>query len=189
MHALMLQAQLGRADQVLDVGCGTGSLAILIKRNYPKITISALDCDQNILTIAGKKADSAQVDIQFHRAFAESLPYPDESFDRVVSTLFFHHLSWHSKKQAAGEIFRVLKPGGELHVLDWGRANNWLMRTLFIAVKLVDGYSNTQDNVSGRLIELFAQTGLTQVNEQQSFNTVFGTLVLYSAVKKGSGTA
>lgn len=183
MHAFMMQTQLDNTQQVLDIGCGTGSLAILIKSNFSTIDITALDCDQKILSIAADKANQARVGIQFVHAFAENLPYPDNCFDRVVSSLLFHHLSWGKKQQAADEIFRVLKPGGELHVMDWGRASNWLMRTLFLTVQVVDGFSNTQDNVSGRLIKLFDHAGFSRVSEQQLFDTVFGTLVHYGALK------
>lgn len=188
MHALMMQAQLDNAQQVLDLGCGTGSLAILVKRDSPTINITALDCDLKILSIAAKKAGQMQVDVQFVHAFAENLPYPDNCFDRILSSLLFHHLSWDKKQQVAGEMFRVLKPGGELHVLDWGRASNRLMRTLFFVVQLVDGFSNTQDNISGRLVELFEHAGFSRVGEQQAFNTVFGTLVHYSAMKAHTDT-
>ena len=184
MHAFMQQSQLDNARRVLDLGCGTGSLAIFIKRDFMTIDITALDCDRTILSIAAVKAVEAHLDIQHVQAFAEYLPCQNNSFDRILSSLFFHHLSWNRKQQVAKEVFRVLKPGGELHVLDWGRASDRLMRALFFAVQLVDGFSNTQDNVAGRLPELFEQTGFSQVEEKQSFNTVFGTLVHYCALKK-----
>ncbi|SFK72230.1 Ubiquinone/menaquinone biosynthesis C-methylase UbiE [Nitrosomonas aestuarii] len=181
--ALIVQARLEKGQQVLDLGCGTGALAILIKRDFPSVGIAALDCDRKMLSIAERKASQIGVDIQFEHAFAENLPYPVDSFDRVVSSLFFHHLSWGRKKQVANELFRVLKPGGELHVIDWGRASNKLMRCLFFVVQLVDGFSNTQDNVSGRLIEVFCEAGFSRVCQHQSLNTIFGTLTLYTAVK------
>ncbi|MBA2483951.1 MAG: methyltransferase domain-containing protein, partial [Nitrosomonas sp.] len=124
--------------------------------------------------------------IQFDQAFSEELPYPNEYFDRVVSSLFFHHLTRDHKKRTGKEIFRILKPHGELHVADWGRASNLLMRGLFIPVQLLDGFKNTQDNVSGKLVGLFEQAGFAQVMERQAFNTIFGTMVLYSAVKKAN---
>ncbi|GJL76863.1 class I SAM-dependent methyltransferase [Nitrosomonas sp.] len=183
MQALVAQARFEKGQQVLDLGCGTGALAIMIKHDFPSVDIVALDCDRKMLSIAEHKANQIGADIQFDLAFAEKLPYPDDSFNRVVSSLLFHHLSWEHKKQVANEIFRVLKPGGELHVMDWGRASNRLMRCLFFAVQLIDGFSNTRDNVSGRLIEVFNEAEFSQVNQQQSLNTVFGTLALYAAVK------
>ena len=106
-------------------------------------------------------------------------------FDRVLSSLFFHHLTWENKQRTARELFRVLKPGAELHVADWGYPSNALMRGLFLFIQLLDGFENTQANVEGKLIELFQETGFSNVAQRQTFNTIFGTMVLYSAVKHG----
>jgi len=70
-----------------------------------------------------------------------------------------------------------------LHVADWGQADNLLMRGLFLLVQIVDGFENTQDNVSGKLITLFKNTGFVEVAQQRTFSTIFGTISLYSAVK------
>ena len=112
-----------------------------------------------------------------------SLPYPAAHFDRAVSSLFFHHLTWPDKERTAREVFRVLKPGGELHVADWGAPANALMRGLFLSIQLLDGFPNTQDNVSGRLIELFRQAGFADVAQRQTFSTMYGTMALYTAFK------
>lgn len=184
-EALIQQMQVTEGQQILDLACGTGTLAIQLKQRYPSVNITAVDCDQTVLSLAARKADQAKMTIQFDQAFSEELPYPDEYFDRVVSSLFFHHLRWDHKNRTAKEIFRILKPHGELHVADWGRASNLLMRGLFIPVQLLDGFKNTQENVSGKLVGLFEQAGFTQVIERQAFNTIFGTMVLYSAVKNG----
>ena len=81
----------------------------------------------------------------------------------------------------------MLKPGAQLHVADWGRPTTFLQRALFLLVQLLDGYRNTQDNASGRLIELFEQTGFCDVSQQQTFSTILGTVALYRAVKPGLG--
>ena len=180
---LIQQAQIDTGHHVLDLACGTGTLVILIKQCFPTVNVTGVDCDEKILSIAQRKANQADVTIQFDHAFAEKLPYPDASFDRIVSSLFFHHLTWDNKKSTANEVYRTLKPQGELHVADWGQASSLLMRGLFIPVQLIDGFNNTQDNVSGKLVELFKQAGFAKVVQQQSFNTVFGTMTLYSAVK------
>jgi ubiquinone/menaquinone biosynthesis C-methylase UbiE len=185
-EALIQQMKIAAEQQILDLACGTGTLAIQIKQRYPAVSMTAVDCDQTVLSFAARKADQAKMTIQFDQAFSEELPYPNEYFDRVVSSLFFHHLTRDHKKRTAKEIFRILKPHGELHVADWGRASNLLMRGLFIPVQLLDGFKNTQDNVSGKLVGLFEQAGFAQVMERQAFNTIFGTMVLYSAVKKAN---
>jgi hypothetical protein len=76
-----------------------------------------------------------------------------------------------------------MRPGGELHVADWGRATGPLMRGAFVAIQLLDGFGNTQDNVEGRLVELLQHAGFSGVRQQRTFSTVLGTMALYSAVK------
>ena len=182
-QALIQQARFAPGQRVLDLASGTGTLAIWIKQHQPLADVTGVDGDPAILSLATHKAQKAKVSVQFDHALSYSLPYPAAHFDRVVSSLFFHHLSWENKERTARELFRILKPGAELHVADWGRADNALMRGLFLFVQLLDGFKNTQDNVSGKLITLFEQAGFVEVTQRETFSTIFGTMVLYSAVK------
>ena len=180
---LIKQAGLTAGQHVLDLACGTGTLTIWIKQHQSQAVVTGVDGDDSILSLAIKKARKANVSVQFDQGLSYSLDYPDAHFDRVVSSLFFHHLSWDDKVSTAKELFRILKPGAELHVADWGRAANVVMRGLFLTVQLLDGFKNTQDNVSGKLIPLFENAGFVEVKQRQSFSTIYGTLALYSAVK------
>jgi ubiquinone/menaquinone biosynthesis C-methylase UbiE len=182
-RALIKQAGFEPGQRVLDLACGTGRLAIWIKQHQPQADVTGVDGDPAILSLASRKALKADVSLNFEQALSDNLPYPDAHFDRVVSSLFFHHLSWEYKERTARELFRVLKPGGEMHVADWGSATNILMRGLFIFIQLLDGFKNTQDNVSGKLITLFEQAGFFEVKLRRTFSTVFGTIALYSAVR------
>lgn len=182
-RALIAQARIGVGHEVLDVGSGTGTLAIQVKQEHPLATVTGLDGDPAILAIATNKARKAGAAVRFDHGMSFELPYPSCTFDRVLSSLFFHHLDWEGKQRTARELFRVLKPGGELHVADWGRPRNVLMRGLFLSIQLLDGFRSTRDNVSGRLVELFEHAGLVEVAQQRTFSTVFGTLALYRAVK------
>lgn len=188
-QALIEQARIEPGQQVLDLACGTGTLAIWIKQHQPEADVTGVDGDSAILSIASRKAHNANVSVRFDRALSSSLPYPAATFDRVISSLFFHHLSWEDKERTAGELFRVLKPGAELHVADWGRSTSALMRGLFLFVQLLDGFRNTQDNVSGKLIPLFEQAGFVDVTQRQTFRTIYGTMALYSSVKPGRRNA
>lgn len=185
-QALIEQARVEPSHHVLDLATGTGTLTIWLKQAQPLANISAVDGDPAILSIASRKAQKANISVQFDCALSYSLPYPSAHFDRVVSSLFFHHLSWKDKERTAREVFRVLKPGGELHVADWGRPDNALMRGLFLMIQLLDGFENTQDNASGKLIELFQQTAFEQVLQKGAFSTIYGTMALYCAVKPRS---
>lgn len=182
-HALIRQAQIEPGGQVLDLACGTGTLAIWIKQHKPQADVIGVDGDPAILALARRKAGRAGIEVRFDQARSDNLPYQSGHFDRVVSSLFFHHLTWENKARTAQELFRVLKPGGELHVADWGRPTNALMRGLFLSIQLLDGFRNTKDNVTGKLPALFEQAGFLQVVQRRTFSTVYGTMALYSAVK------
>ena len=186
-QALIKQACFEPGQQVLDLASGTGTLAIWIKQHQPLLDVTGVDGDPAILAIASEKAKKASIAIHFDHALSYSLPYPAIHFDRVVSSLFFHHLSRENKQRTALEVFRVLKPGGELHVADWGRPTNPLMHGLFFFIQLLDGFENTRDNVSGKLTELFQNAGFVQVSQLRSFSTVFGTMALYRAAKPSQG--
>lgn len=124
-----------RAGQVvLDVGCGTGSLAILTKRLHPAVEVVGLDPDPKALARAGRKAKRAALDIRLDRGFADDLPYSDAFFDQVYSSFMYHHLGHDEKEAMLGEVRRVLKPAGLLCLLDFdgpaagarGGAHRWL---------------------------------------------------------------
>src|SRR6266478_2037249 len=89
---LLDQAAVRPADRVLDIGCGTGTLAVLIKRRYPAVEVVGLDPDPRALARARRKAQRAALSIQLDRGFADELPYADGSFDRVFSSFMLHHL-------------------------------------------------------------------------------------------------
>lgn len=182
-QALIRQMDLRPDHRVLDLASGTGTLAIRIKRYEPRASVIGVDIDPDILARAERKARLAGADVRFDRAHSHELPYPAASFDRVVSSLFFHHLRWQDKIRTAREVIRVLRPAGQLHVADWGRAANPLMRVLFVAVQCLDGFELTRDNVTGRLMPLFEEAGFSEVRETRTFATVLGTMALYRAVK------
>jgi SAM-dependent methyltransferase len=179
----LLRAARISGGRILDMGCGTGTLSVWAKEAHPATEVVGVDGDAEILKIARKKAERAGVEVRFDRAMAHDLPYPDASFQRVLSSLLFHHLDHDGKGHAVREVFRVLEPGGELLVADWGRPSGRLMRTLFYGVQLLDGFENTRDNVEGRLPSIFTQAGFREVDVLREYATVHGTLTLYRARK------
>ena len=182
-NALIAQTGLQKGQRVLDLACGTGTLSIWIDQSLPELEVHGIDGDEDILSIARRKAAKAGTRIRYAAAMSYDLPYPDAYFDRVVSSLFFHHLNPRDKVRTTAEIYRVLKPGGELHVADWGKPANLAMRTLFFLVQVLDGFENTRENVEGRLVEVFHDAGLSNADESRSFYTMLGTLALYSAAR------
>lgn len=182
-RALLRQAQVERNHRVLDLACGTATLTILLKQDQPRAQVVGIDGDDNILAIAKTKARSAGVEIQFDEGMSFDLPYMNESFDRVISSLFFHHLSRENKVRTLGEVSRVLKPNGEFHVADWGLPANAVMKISSRLIQLLDGFETTADSFGGLLPELLEEADFAGVEETNSFNTLFGTIRLHSARK------
>src|SRR5262245_5382999 len=180
-RVLVEQVMLTNGSRALDLGAGTGTLTLMLKREAPGATVIGVDGDPDVLVQARAKATAANLGVRFDEAMADALPYGDASFDRVVSSLLLHHLSPALKRRALAEAFRVLAPGGELHAADWGRPQNVLMRTLFLGVQLLDGFATTAENVAGMLPDLFHEAGFRDVRETTRFATVFGTVALYRA--------
>ena len=115
---LLDQAGIRPGHRVLEIGCGTGNLLILAKSLHSDAEVVGLDPDPKALARARWKAERKGLLVRLDRGFAEELPYPEASFDRVLSAFMFHHLGPDEKERALSEIRRVLKPGGSLHLLD-----------------------------------------------------------------------
>lgn len=181
--SLINQAGLQDAHRVLDFGIGTATLSLLAKLRAPKAEITGVDVDEKVIAIAKEKIASSHADIKIDRYDGSRLPYPDNHFDRVISSLVFHHLDRQQKEICLREIRRVLKANGELHVADWGKAQNAFMRALFFLVQILDGFGTTRDNVNGLLPAIMTEAGFAGAGETGRFSTVFGTLSLYRARK------
>ncbi len=182
---LLDQAAIEPGDAVLDLGCGTGTLAIWAKLRQPQADVTGVDGDPAMLDRAREKAAAAGAELRLDEGLAEALPYPDGSFAKILSSLLFHHLPRATKERTAREVARVLEPGGELHVADFGRAPDPLARAQFLFVQAFDGFETTADNVNGELPAIFSQAGLDQVREAGRLRLAAGSLSLYSARSRG----
>jgi ubiquinone/menaquinone biosynthesis C-methylase UbiE len=178
---LLDQAKLSADLDVLDIGSGTGTLALWAKQREPGVRIRGLDGDPAIIHQAERKAARAGVEVPFDEGLSYELPYADASFDRVLSSLFFHHLVLHDKERTIAEIARVLRPGGELHVADWGQPRSLPAKVGAVAIRRFDGDEPTRDNLAGRLPELFEAGGLVDARERERVSAPLGVVSLYSA--------
>ena len=107
-------------ERVLDVGCGTGSLAILAGIAAGESGEAAgIDIAPNMIATARGKAEKAGLNIDFRVASVDNLPYPDDHFDVVTSTMMFHHLPVGIKVRGLREILRVLKADGRFFLCDF----------------------------------------------------------------------
>jgi ubiquinone/menaquinone biosynthesis C-methylase UbiE len=164
------------AARVLDLGCGTGTLAIRIARTWPQTALSAVDADPDILAIARRKAARAGVSVEFEQVMAQSLPFAAATFDVAVSSLMFHHLTPEARLLALAELRRVLVPGGRLLIADFGRASNPLRRLAFHAVRLLDGYRNTRDHARAQLVAQIRSAGFPDVRIVDTLPVAVGSI-------------
>jgi SAM-dependent methyltransferase len=132
-----------------------------------------------MLKNARAKAAREALAAKFDQGMASELPYPDASFDRVLSSLMIHHLKTPEKEKMASEIFRVLRPGAEMHVLDFGKPRTFYGRLIG---RILHGFEETGDNFAGRLPGIFEASGLS-VRETGDYQTFFGTLTFLQGKK------
>ncbi len=122
LQRVVALAELQPGESVLDVGCGTGSLAIVAKERVGAAgRVCGIDPSVSLLAGARRKAARRNLAIDFQRGVIERLPFADQSFDAVLSTIMMHHLPDDIKRQGLAEIARVLKPGGRLLIADFKR--------------------------------------------------------------------
>jgi ubiquinone/menaquinone biosynthesis C-methylase UbiE len=171
----------GHPRSVLEVGCGTGTLTVALEQAAPDTRLVGVDGDPEALGIArGKAAPGSS--IEWVEGLAQELPFADGEFERVVTSLVIHHLVPESKRRALIEMRRVLTPGGRLHVADFGKPHDLLMRAIFRAnVQTFDGMENTRDHAAGRLPAYIEEAGFTDVRVQKRLRTAAGSLELITA--------
>ena len=181
-EALIEQIAPRDGQSILDVGCGTGTLAIMLKRCSPGARIVGLDPDPEVLARAAAKARRAGVEVEWHQGLA-----PDATglgrFDYVVSTLVFHQVSLDGKVAGLHAMFEAARPGGTVHLADYCRQPDWLMRQLFRIIQAVDGKTNTQANADGAVEEILASLARTAVAPRSVVGTPTGAISLFRLPK------
>lgn len=177
---LITHARIAPGHRVLDLGAGTGTLAIMIKQIQPEAQVFGLDGDLAILSIACQKSVRYGVEIIFETGNAIALPYIDQSFDRVLSTLVMSLLSREEKMLAIREAYRVLRHSGELHSGDFGQPHTLWGRMVAPHVRRFEPIS---DNLDGLLPVLFQDAGFDNITEARHYTTLFGTISILSGQK------
>jgi len=182
-RALIDQARIQPGQHVLEVGCGTGAVTTVIKRLYPEAEVVGLDPDPKALARAQRKAADAGISIQYDQGFAGTLPYPPATFDRVLSAFMFHHLPADEKGKMLREARRVLKPGGEFHMLDFQGSED--AGRGFLA-RLLHGRAGLRDNSENRVLNLMQQAGFADAKKTGCRRMLFARTAYYRAIQQGS---
>lgn len=183
---LLRQITPASGERILDVGCGTGSLAILLKRQAPDAVVIGLDPDAEILKRASNKAAAQGVNVEWCYGFlTDEVTEKLRPVNKIASSLVLHQTSLQQKQQILNRSYEVLSPGGELHIADYGLQESRLMRFLFrMTVQRLDGVEDTQPNADGVLPSLISKAGFTDISLEDIVPTLTGSITLYTARKR-----
>ncbi|MBP7703691.1 MAG: methyltransferase domain-containing protein [Caulobacter sp.] len=173
-------------EVIVDLGGGTGSLALLIKDAAPGCEVVIVDPDPEVLGIARGKMQASRHRVELVRATGDATSLPDGLADAVVSSLVLHQCTQEAKEGLLREAHRLLKPRGRLLIADYGLQRTMLMSMLFRQVRALDGYENTRANKDGEIPGLIAKAGFLDVSELSVTATPTGSISLYAAAKTGA---
>jgi ubiquinone/menaquinone biosynthesis C-methylase UbiE len=181
--ALLAQLSPVPGDVIADIGCGTGTQLRLVARACPSATLIGIDPDVAIRERAGAKLAGLTPPVEllagYARDTAELLSGRDVT--KVLSSLVFHQVPLEEKRAGLAAIRETLRPGGSLHVADYGLQRTAKMRKRFRLVQKGDGFVNTEPNARGVLPELMAEVGFDHVEETHVFETASGSMSIYRA--------
>ncbi len=155
---LLALSELRPGETMLDIGCGTGSLAVLAKRQVGEDgAVWGIDASSEMIGRARTKARRAGVEAEFRQAPVQALPFPDAQFDVLLSTLMLHHVPRPARARLASEARRVLKTAGRILVVDFERGSGGKRRGLL---------HQRYDHVAPReIVELLAGSGFNIASE------------------------
>jgi ubiquinone/menaquinone biosynthesis C-methylase UbiE len=180
---LIEEAGISPGHDVLDVGCGTGTLAILVKEREPAARVVGLDGDPAVLAIAKRKIAAAGVEVTLREGLADSQElFAPASFDRILTSFVLHHLTQEERRAALAAMRRWLRPGGRLHVLDFGAQGHSPHALVARALGRLHGGERLADNLAGRLPERLVEAGFSGVRETGCAFTPFGSVSFYGAL-------
>ena len=179
-QSLVEQANIQKGYRILDIGCGTATLTMLIKRSQPESVVFGLDGDLQILKKARDKIFRAELDIGLVKGLSTDLPFADNFFDRVFCSLILHHLTQENKTKTLKEASRILYHFGELHILDFAEPTNPVMAMISLYMRHSE---RTYELIKGFLPKMLNGAGFIDIKKTRSFSTILGTISLFSAKK------
>lgn len=170
-------------EVILDVGCGTGTFAIMCKQRSPGARIRGIDPDPDALAIAAGKARRAGVEVDWVRGYAHDAAHYEGSVDKAVSSLLFHQVRSEDKETGIAAMLKAVRPGGEIHIADYCRQPDRLMRNLFRIIQSLDGHEMTQPNADGMIERLLAGHAQAPVLPTSVIRTPTGAISLFALTK------
>ena len=181
--ALLEQVGPRAGDAIVDVGCGTGTFAIMLKQAAPEARIVGLDPDPAILAIAAAKAEAAEVEIEWRQGFANDAADLGTVFDKAVSSLVFHQVPLPMKRAGISAMAAAVGPGGVVHIADYARQSSKLMRRLFrMTVQRIDGLTDTQPNADGALETIIGEFNVGATQPTHIVPTPTGAISLFRLI-------
>ena len=183
---LIEQAAIGPGHRVLEIGSGTGNLVILAKTVTPTADVTGLDPDPKAVARARQKAERRHLQLSFDQGFSEHLPYPDGSYDRLLSAFMLHHVKPDAKALTLREAFRVLKPGGSLHLADFEESErpSGGIHGL-IASRLHARHGSSPHHL---VLSLMKEAGFDDPEEVVHQTSIMGRIVYYKAIRPNTAS-
>ena len=176
-QVLIHHSRLQPGQKVLDVGCGTGTLLLQIRRAFPSTELVGLDPDPKALDRAQRKADREGATVRLDEGFADALPYPDGSFDRVFSSLMYHHLEPEDRDKMLREARRVLAGEGEFLLMDVAAPD----ATNGFLGHLLRHHARLKDNSESRILEAMRGAGMRDPVKVGDRKLLFARVAYYRA--------
>ena len=181
--ALAQQVAPSAGETIVDVGCGTGTLAIMLKGRAPGARVVGIDPDPAVLEIGARKALDAGVEVEWQRGFArDAALLGARAADKIVSSLVFHQVPIPEKRAGVAAMFDAVRPGGEVHIADYARQTG-ANRVLFTVIGLLDGFANTRPNADGAVEELLSLATGSPVRARGVVPTVTGAISLFACTR------
>ena len=169
---LIAAAKIEPHHHILDIGCGTGTFVVLLKRQYPQVRVVGLDPDPKALRRAEGKIRRAGVSVQLDEGFSDELPYETAVFDHVFSSFMFHHLEGPEREKTMREALRVLKPGGSFHLFDF--VADHAPRGVW--ERLIHSHAHLEDNSNEQILAELNRAGFTNATRVKQDSMFFGLL-------------
>jgi ubiquinone/menaquinone biosynthesis C-methylase UbiE len=171
-------SKLNKGQNILDFGCGTGTLIKMILDKVPGVNIVGLDIDQNILDLAVKKLKIYNTQLVKYNGV--TIPFSDSYFDKVLTSLAIHHIKSENKILIFKEIRRALKRTGKVYILDFTKPKD--MYSVFVT-SILKHIEPIHDNIEEKIPGILSESGFTDISQNGYYKTAFGPLTIYCGTK------